>query len=125
VTAGAATRREGAGAKLDRGPIFHRDQWPVDRVPIDRGVADILQRPGDDAKVGLGRGDIIKAAEEEHGRGNRNDDGQSADRLRNFIVNLWFSWRFQVRSNRKATGFLADGIFVGRSSVRGHPRTTP
>jgi len=84
VTGRAAARREGAGAGLDRRRIFHRDRWLVDRMPIDRGVTDMLQRPGDDAEVGLGRGDIIKAAEEEHSCGNRNDDGQSADKAEEF-----------------------------------------
>jgi hypothetical protein len=42
--------------------------------------ASRIYSTGDDAKVGLGRGDIVKAAEKEHDRGNHNDDGQSADK---------------------------------------------
>ena len=48
-------------------------------MTIDRSVADVFQHPSDDAGVGLRGRDILKAAEEEHGRGHCNDDGKSAD----------------------------------------------
>jgi hypothetical protein len=35
-------------------------------------------------RLGSGRGDVVKAAEKERDRGNRNDDGQSADKAEEF-----------------------------------------
>ena len=48
-------------------------------MPVDGCVAHVLDRPGDDPEVGLGRGDVVEPTEEEHGRADGDDDRKGAD----------------------------------------------
>ena len=80
------TRREGARTGQDRGGVLYGDWRLVDRVTIDRGIADVFQRPSNDAEVGLRCGDIIKAAEEEQAAAIATMMARGPTRLRNFIA---------------------------------------
>src|SRR5262249_38055079 len=106
VAVGAAARCEGSGASLDRGRIFHRQWWLVDRMAADRGAADILQCPRDDVEVRLGCGDIVEAAEEEYCRGHRNDDCEGADKAeKSHGKTSGLSGAAQVQVNREGRGW--------------------
>src|SRR6202035_2913971 len=68
VTVCASARREGTCAGLYAVRAVVPGRWGFGRVPLDRGFADVPERPGNDARVRLGRSHVIETAEEEHRR---------------------------------------------------------